>query len=113
MIKRNALPRKARITTTKDFNEIISNGKVLRAEAFRIHYLDNHADKSRIGIIISRHIKDKAIKHKYKRTIKEYFRLNRNKYLMKVDIVIIVLKKSEKIVAQNINKMLQKEKILE
>lgn len=113
MRKRLSLPRKARITATKEFNEIISKGKALKAEFFRLHYLENYTKKSRIGIIVSRNIKEKAIKNKYKRCVKEYFRINRNKFIKNIDVVIIIYRQNKEKVTQKIEEILKKEKIVE
>jgi ribonuclease P protein component len=112
MPKENALPRSARITSDHDFNNIIKKGKNIKADFFRIHFLEKNDSKSRIGVIVSRHIKEKALKNKYKRQVREYFRLNRGIFTKKLDMVVIVFKASKDKMAIKMSEMLKKEKII-
>lgn len=113
MIKRKNLPKGARITTGNDFNIIIKNGKCIKAENFKIYYINKQDAKSRIGIIVSKKIKVKAIKNKYKRMAREFFRINRSNFLRNIDMVIIVFKDKKEKTDQKITQMLKKEKIME
>jgi ribonuclease P protein component len=112
MPKENALPRSARITSDHDFNNIIKKGKSIKADFFRIHYLEKESYKSRIGVIVSRHIKEKALKNRYKRWIREYFRLNRINFTKKIDMVVIIFKTNKENMALKMAETLKKEKII-
>ncbi|MEW6517204.1 MAG: ribonuclease P protein component [candidate division FCPU426 bacterium] len=110
------LPKKARITDTNEFNKIITKGKRINCDFYRIHYEKSDNVKSKIGIIVSRKIKNKALKNKYKRRIKEYFRKVRVSFKVQICIVIIIYnefnnKKSEEML-KNMTEMFKKEKII-
>jgi ribonuclease P protein component len=73
-----------------DFDQVYKKGKRLHGNGFTIIYLMNTFDFSRLGISIHRHIKGAVKRNRIKRIIRESFRLNRDVYPAKADIVFTV-----------------------
>jgi len=49
----------------------------------------NGLSQNRLGLVVSKKIGNAVIRNRIKRIIREYFRLNRNNFPLKKDIIII------------------------
>lgn len=52
-------------------------------------YLENNTDKSRLGAVISKKVGKAVIRNRFKRYIREIFRLHRDKLNKGYDIIVI------------------------
>ncbi|QJC35889.1 ribonuclease P protein component [Enterobacteriaceae endosymbiont of Donacia sparganii] len=85
--------KKKRLTSL-NFNLIFSNSKKLHNEFFIILSKFNKIKYSRVGIIIPKKIIYKTnIRNKFKRIIREYFRLNQYSFLI-MDYIFIIKNKN-------------------
>jgi len=64
-----------KITTTKEYQRVFDNGQRRYNANFRIHFLMNENTNAKIGVIISRKIRGSVKRNRYKRLIREFFRL--------------------------------------
>lgn len=64
-----------KITTTKDYQRVFDTGQRRYNANFRIHFLMNENTNAKIGVIISRKIRGSVKRNRYKRLIREFFRL--------------------------------------
>ena len=64
------LPRKYRLQKDRNFKYVYQRGKVVSSNNFLIRYLSNKQGNSRIGIVISKKISNKAtVRNRLKRQI--------------------------------------------
>ena len=89
-----------RINKKKDINYVLTNGEKFFKNGLLVYIL-NQANKkqnySRIAVLVSRKVEKSAvIRNKFKRRIKEIFRLNKYKIRIPIDIVVIATKISVK-----------------
>ncbi|QJC37108.1 ribonuclease P protein component [Enterobacteriaceae endosymbiont of Donacia vulgaris] len=85
--------KKKRLTSL-DFNIIFLNPIKLNNKYYTILSKINYIKYSRIGIIIPKKIVHKTnLRNKFKRTIREYFRLNQYSFII-MDYVIIINNKN-------------------
>ena len=73
----------------KDFTKVYQEGNS-RANKYLVMYLlNNHNNKNRLGISVSKKVGNSIIRHRLIRLIRESYRLNEDKYLCGYDIVVI------------------------
>ena len=111
MEKEYKFSRKQKIVNKKQFAEVFKNGIKINGFFLKIHVLSQEKEK-KIGIVISRKIKGAVKRNRYKRLIREYYRLNQNKISEGTKIVVVVYKdiKPDKygVVEKEISKLLKK-----
>jgi len=75
-------------------------------------YVLKYRGKSQLGVIISRHIKGAVRRNRYKRLIREFFRINQYQIKTGTKIVVVVFKNiipdSYATVEKEIKKLLEK-----
>jgi ribonuclease P protein component len=90
-MKRFGLPRKARIVLGRDFDRVRSRGRRLEAFPLRLRALvRGRGHKSRLGLAVGRKVGGAAVRHRWKRAIREAFRLNRHRLRRPYDLVVSV-----------------------
>lgn len=85
-----------RISKTKEIEQVLKQGKKYFLNGLFIYILENNQNKfPRIAVLVS-HKEEKlaVVRNKFRRRIKEIFRLNKHKIVKPVDIVIIGTKSS-------------------
>ncbi len=85
-----------KITQTKEYDRVFKNGKKFSGTFLKIHILKTAANKGKNGIIISRRIKGSVRRNRYKRLLREVFRLNQHEFAAGVEVVVVLFKKTEK-----------------
>ncbi len=73
---KNILTKSHRITKSAEYKENFKKGRSIKDRHLKLYYSGNQENKMKVGIIISKKIKEKVKRNKYKRIIREYFRLN-------------------------------------
>ena len=72
-----------------DFQQVYKNGKSL-ANRYLVMYLKkNDLNENRIGISVSKKVGNSVIRHRITRLIRESYRLNKDKFNVGYDIVVI------------------------
>ena len=91
---RYTFKRVQRIHKNKEFQEIFNFGKKVLYNGLLIYVFSReNVDICRLGIVVSRKIEKSAvIRNKFKRRIREIFRLNKHKIKKGTDIVVVATK---------------------
>ena len=89
-MRRFGLPKSCLLKKNCDFEAVYRHGKRLHGRGFSLIFLDNGRESSRIGISVGRRIKGAVVRNRIKRIFKESFRLHREMYPQKADIVVAV-----------------------
>jgi len=88
---RFGFPRQARLLTEAQFRRVYSAGSVrLRVGPLRVCALRRDDGRSRLGLSIGRKAGNAVVRNRWKRAIREAFRLNRHRLQSPHDLVISV-----------------------
>ena len=72
-----------------DFQNVYNNGKSYANKYLVMYVLENHLEKNRIGISVSKKVGNSVIRHHITRLIRESYRLQEDVFNSGLDIVII------------------------
>lgn len=72
-----------------EFKVLYNKGKSYANRYLVMYVLDNHSDRNRIGIQVSKKVGNSVIRHRIKRLIKESYRLHEEMFNSGLDIVVI------------------------
>jgi len=111
------LSSKYRLTKAKDFKKVNAFGRSLFSRFFRLKYLANNLESSRLAIVTSTRVSKKAtVRNRIRRQLREIIRLNLAKIKAGYDIVIFVqiqaLAKNYQELEQEIFALLTKAKLI-
>ncbi|MDO9399288.1 MAG: ribonuclease P protein component [bacterium] len=85
------------LTKDKDFDRIFKQGRSCYGQIIGLKVLANELGQNRLGVIISRKVSKKAVeRNKFKRRVKEVFRLQADKTITGYDILVIALSGAKK-----------------
>jgi len=77
------------IKKTKDFQKVYRKGKSF-ANSYIVMYVNKtEEEKTKLGISVSKKVGNSVVRHRITRLIRECFRLNKEKFISGIDIVII------------------------
>ena len=72
------------------FGSVYKHGKS-RADKYLVMYvLDNHTDKNRLGISVSKKVGNSVVRHRLCRLIREAYRLHEDMFDSGLDIAVVV-----------------------
>lgn len=77
------------IKKNQDFQKVYNKGKSLADKYLVMYILDNQSDKNRVGISVSKKVGNSVVRHRLARLIRESYRLNEEKFVSGLDIVVI------------------------
>jgi len=95
------------IKSSREYTEIINNGKSIKSKNFSIYYRNND-EKNRYGISIPKKTGKAVIRNKIKRRIKNIIDNNKNSMQSSYDYVIIIRKGILELTYQDMEKELLK-----
>ena len=72
-----------------DFQNVYKTGKSYANKYLVMYVVENHSDKNRLGISVSKKVGNSVVRHRVKRLIKESYRLQENIFNSGLDIVVI------------------------
>lgn len=73
----------------EQFKNVYEYG-VSYADRFIVMYiLENHLDRNRVGISVSKRVGNSVVRHRFTRLVRENYRLNEESYKKGYDLVII------------------------
>lgn len=72
-----------------DFQNIYRNGKSYANRFLVVYILENHTEKNRLGISVSKKVGNSVIRHHLTRLIRESYRLHEDMFDSGLDIVVI------------------------
>jgi ribonuclease P protein component len=73
----------------KDFQIIYKRGTSFANRFLVMYVLENHTEKNRLGISVSKKVGNSIVRHRVKRLIKESYRLHEDIFNSGLDIVVI------------------------
>ena len=74
---------------SKDFQNVYNKGNSYANRLLVMYVLENHTDKNRLGISVSKKVGNSVIRHHLTRLIRESYRLNKEMFNSGLDIVVI------------------------
>ena len=84
-----SFPKEYRLRKRREFRKVYEEGQKIYSQYFTIHALRNQLGHPRLGITVTRKIGKSVVRNRWKRLIREAFRLNKHK-LPSWDIVVTV-----------------------
>jgi ribonuclease P protein component len=87
-------PREARLTKAKEFESAFKDGFRVRVPPLRVQALrrtsarGQGAEHSRLGLVVPKQVGSAAVRNRWKRAIRETFRLHRHELPAAYDLVI-------------------------
>jgi ribonuclease P protein component len=100
------LPKTNRITSDKEFKKIIFNGERIKGEYLSLFFYKG--SRRSLGVSISKKVAGAVQRNRYRRILKEYFRLYQHTLAANTNILIIQTKVMEKPKLLNIKKVIDK-----
>lgn len=85
--------REHRLTRQKDIDAVYKRGRRWNAKIFRIHVRENGLERSRIAISVPGKLCNAVLRNRWKRLIRESFRLNKEAIGPGLDIVAVPTQK--------------------
>lgn len=79
-----------RLTNKKDFARVFSEGRRKGSQNFSWVVAPNKLGRTRLGIIAGRKVGGAVERNRVKRLLREFFRLNKNRFPAGHDIIILV-----------------------
>jgi ribonuclease P protein component len=73
----------------RDFQNVYRNGKSFANRLFVMYILENHTEKNRFGISVSKKVGNSVIRHHITRLLRESYRLQEDMFNSGLDIVVI------------------------
>jgi ribonuclease P protein component len=89
-VARFAFPRQARLSGEAEFRRVYRGGRRLKSFPLRVHALRRPEGQSRLGLAIGRKVGRPAVCNRWKRAVREAFRLNRHRLRAPYDLVVSV-----------------------
>ncbi len=89
-MKRFGFPRQARLIHKRDFDRVHREGKRLFVFPLRLRALRRSQGDSRLGLAIGRKVGGAVVRNRWKRAVREAFRLNRHRLRGPYDLVVSV-----------------------
>ena len=74
---------------SKDFQKVYNKGNSYANRLLVMYVLENHTDKNRLGISVSKKVGNSVIRHHLTRLIREGYRLQEDMFNSGLDMVII------------------------
>ena len=85
----NSLRKKERIHKKEEFLQILREGERYKTKHFKVMIKENHLDRVRLGLIVSKKIGNAVKRNNIKRLLREFFRINKSFFPLGSDILFI------------------------
>jgi len=83
-------PGSSRLHLSRDFEQVYSSGTRLKAFPLRVRALKRPGSESRLGLSISSRTGKATVRNRWKRAIREAFRLHRHQLVEPHDLVVSI-----------------------
>ena len=94
-IKREKIHRKERISKRKDFSRLLQRGKRYYSSQYTVIITPNNLGCVRLGLSIGRKVGNATSRNYEKRVCREFFRKEKNWFVMGKDILIIIKRQTQ------------------
>ena len=81
----------------RDFQYVYRNGKSYANKYLIMYCMENHQEKNRLGISVSKKVGNSVVRHHITRLIRESYRLHENIFNSGLDIVVIAKRSAAEI----------------
>ena len=81
------LPKDEILRGRENFNQVFKKGKTVSGNHVSIIYLN--ADSKKIGFAVSKKVKKAVVRNRYKRLLREIYRLDKDKFPEKGNIILL------------------------
>ena len=95
-----------RLRKRKEFLRVSRDGKRISDRHFILRYVLNDDDRPRLGIIISKKVGNAVMRNRIKRIVREFYRYNRHRLGIPLDLVVIAQKPAAGLTSQQAVKSL-------
>jgi ribonuclease P protein component len=85
-----SFPKEDRVLASWEYRKIVRRGRRIQTDRFRVFLLTNGRGRGRLGVVASRKSGNSVVRNRVKRVLKEYFRLNRERFPEGTDTVVTV-----------------------
>ncbi len=86
----HGFPRAARILKEREFRRVYRRGARLKAFPLRFCVMQRAEGPSRLGMAVSRKVGNAVVRNRWKRAVRETFRLNAHRLRVPCDVVVSV-----------------------
>ena len=73
----------------KDFQFVYKKGKSYANKYLVMYILENHSDKNRLGVSVSKKVGNSVVRHRLTRLVRESYRLQESRFQKGLDIVVV------------------------
>lgn len=80
-----------------DFQNVYRNGKSYANRFLVVYILENHTERNRLGISVSKKVGNSVVRHRLARLIRESYRLNEVVLSSGLDIVVVARKSASEV----------------
>ncbi len=87
--ERFRFPKRLRLRTQSEFDRVYQNHAYARGPLFNVLVASNERDYSRLGLSVSRHVGNAVERNRWKRLLRESFRLSQSRLPAGLDIIAI------------------------
>lgn len=77
------------LKSNKDFKTVYGNGKSYANKYLVMYVLENHLNKNRLGISVSKKVGNSVVRHHVTRLVRESYRLHEEMFNSGLDMVVI------------------------
>ncbi|WP_168205114.1 ribonuclease P protein component [Bythopirellula goksoeyrii] len=85
----NKLPKSARLLKSEDFDRVFRRHCIVSDDLLVLHAEQGISDETRLGLVVSRKCGNAVMRNRWKRILREAFRLLRSELPSGIDLVII------------------------
>lgn len=75
---------------SEDFKKVYSEKKSYANKYLVLYIRENHLDRSRLGISVSKKVGNSVVRHRLARLVRESFRLNEKSFMTGYDLVVVL-----------------------
>lgn len=73
----------------RDFQNVYNKGTSFGNKYLVMYMMDNHLEKNRLGISVSKKVGNSIVRHRLTRLIRESYRLQEDRFRCGIDIIVI------------------------
>jgi ribonuclease P protein component len=89
MTKGQGLARSEKLTRKSDFDRVQKQGHAHRFKELLVLALPNESSRPRLGMVVGRRVGGSVVRNRFKRVIREAFRLNKHLLTVGHDLLVI------------------------
>ena len=99
----NIFPSDFRLLKSEEFRRLRESGRKVHTAHFLVYVVVNGDNMSRVGITVSRKVGNAVKRNRVKRLVREFFRLNRQRINLPLEISIIAKRGSPELNLQQVS----------